>query len=689
MKNPLAPLFQRALTGLAACVIGTVSQLPAAPTADQVLTDMKRVADWQLANPSKHAVHDWTQAPFFLGLSALHHVSRDSKYLDALTGFGRVVNFGPGPRVTHADDHAVLQAWLEIHRRDHDYTTLRPAIAHFDTVTEALKGKPAASISGGNFTWCWCDALFMSPPVWAQLSQVTGNPKFLEWADREWWTTTDVLYDPTHKLYYRDNNFFKRTTPSGRKVFWARGNGWVVGGLVHMLDYLPADHPSRERYLGLYHDMMRALLKLQNADGLWRTSLLDPEDPVGESSGSAFFTYALAWGVNRGLLKGDEFREAALRGWSALANNIQPSGMLGFVQRIDDRPNAAGAENTEVYGSGALLLAGAEIIRHLDPSKRRKDVAGFEGVVLPEGFMPATPRVRARFVPERSDDFAWENDLIAFRTYGPALRQGTEDSGFDAWFKRVPYPVMDKWYIEDRIRLPYGNVNKSYHEDQGEGYDAYKVGDSRGCGAISLWHNGKLHNSNTFIAHRIIDQSPERAAFELDYASEIDGRILRETKRITIVMGKRLFQCDSRFTLDGKPATFEVGIGLMPQSPGTTPDLIKDQGVFSLWETFDGYGLGTAIVVDPARVVKTLKPKDPDTGGQALCIAKTDENGHIRWFAGFGWAGQGTITSKELWHQYLEGFSKVHLKEPIAEPSFEVHPSPVPAPAAAEPAANP
>ena len=302
MHPSIAPL--RSTFGkLAIVLLATISPLAAAePKPADILKDMKRVADWQIANPSKHKIHDWTQAPFFMGLSALHQVSGDAKYLEALDSFGKQLAYGPGPRVTHADDHAVLQAWLEMYRLDKDKAKMEPSVAHFDKVMAALAKETPKSISGGSFTWCWCDALFMSPAVWAHLSKITGDPKFFEWADREWWTTTDVLYDPTHHLYYRDNKFFTKRSHSGKKVFWARGNGWVAGGLIHVLDYLPADHPSREKYLGLYHDMMHALLKLQNPDGLWRTSLLDPQDPKGESSGSAFFVYAMAWGINRGLL---------------------------------------------------------------------------------------------------------------------------------------------------------------------------------------------------------------------------------------------------------------------------------------------------------------------------------------------------------------------------------------------------
>ncbi len=667
--------------------LATVSPLAAAePKPAEIYQDMKRVADWQISNPSPHAVHDWTQAPFYLGLVNLHQVSGEAKYLDALDSFGKKISYGPGPRVTHADDHAVLQAWLEMYRLDKDPAKLQPSAAHFQKIITALAKETPKSISGGTFTWCWCDSLFMSPAVWAQLSQITGDPKYIAWADREWWTTTDVLYDPEHHLFYRDNKFFIRRTASGKKVFWARGNGWVLVGLVHVLDQLPAAHPSRGKYLGLYHDMIYALLKLQNADGLWRTSLLDPQDPHGESSGSAFFVYAMTWGINRGLLPAATFRPAIMKGYQALVRNIQPTGMLGFVQKIGDSPDKqdTDANSTEVYGSGAFLLAGSEIIRLLEPTKRRSDLATFKGVTLPDHFLPAAPRAFARFVPERSDDFAWENDLVAFRTYGPALRSGLENSGFDCWLKRVPYPIIYKWYMEDRLKLPYGNVAKSYHDDHGEGYDHYEVGDSRGCGGISVWADGELHNSDTFIAQRIIENAPQRVTFELDYASDLNGKILRETKRISLIMGQRLFQCDSRFTLDGKvAANLDVAIGLGPQIKGSVPAFSPKTGTMQLWEKLDGLGLGTGIAMDPSRVVKMISHADAAGLTQALCLARTDELGGIRWFSGFGWEGQGEITTAEKWTAHLQIFAARFIKAPYADPSkdasFKVHTLDIPA----------
>lgn len=652
---------------------------------DDVLKDMRRVADWQLANPSSHPITRWTTAPFYLGLVNLYQVSEDARYLEAVEGFGRQAGFGPAERLTHADDHAILQAWLELYRVSHNPQHLRPSIAHFEKLSAELRKQPPLSISGGTFTWCWCDALFMSPPVWFQLSELTGDSKYADFADREWWTTTDVLFDPTENLYYRDNRYFQTRTASGLKTFWARGNGWVVSGLAHSLDYLPADHPSRGKYLALYGRMMEALLRLQNPDGKWRTSLLDVDGARGESSGTAFFAHAMAWGVNRGLLDEAKYRPAIVRAWKALAGGIQPDGMLGYVQSIDEKPDngATGAQSTEIYGAGAFLLAGSEIIRLLDPAKRRKDLARFDGVKLPAVFHPEPPRTHVRFVPERSDDFAWENDLIAFRTYGPGLRAGAENSGFDAWLKRVPYPVIDKWYKEELTKAPYGNVNKPYHIDHGEGNDPYKVGSSRGCGGISLWVNGALHNSETFLSHRILSQTPEQSVFELYYASDPGGRTVRETKRVTVRLGQRLFQVDSKFTIDGRPAAGqEVAIGLHHQTADSKASFDAAKGILRLWEPVEKLGLGTAIVIRPDTGARFLEHTDADGQRQSLCIARTDAKGHVRWFAGYGWEGQKIITDDAKWSAYLKTFASTHLSKPFVDhrddPGFIVPDLPLP-----------
>ncbi len=173
-----------------------------------------------------------------------------------------------------------------------------------------------------------------------------------------WWKTTDYLYDKNEHLYYRDSRFF------GQKIFWSRGNGWVLAGLARVLQNMPADYPERPRYVALLREMSARIAALQQSDGYWRTSLLDAKAyPLPETSGTAFFVYALAWGVNEGLLDRAPYEPVIRKGWSALVRAVHPDGMLGFVQRIGDQPGSTSSSTTEIYGSGAFLLAASEVYR--------------------------------------------------------------------------------------------------------------------------------------------------------------------------------------------------------------------------------------------------------------------------------------------------------------------------------------
>jgi hypothetical protein len=187
----------------------------------------------------------------------------------------------------------------------------------------------------------------------------------------------------------------------------------------------------------------------------------------------------------------------------------------------------------------------------------------------------------------------------------------------------------------------------------------------------------------------VIENTPERVSFELDYASDFKGKVLRETKRITLIMGQRLFQCDSRFTLDGAPANIDVAIGLKPQVEGTTPVFSPKTGTMQLWEKLDGFGLGTGIVIDPSRVMKMTTFTNASGETQAICLAHTDGHGGVRWFSGFGWEGQGQITTEKHWAAYLQIFAAKFIKKPYApETTFKVHTLGVPAVEAIPPAAK-
>jgi rhamnogalacturonyl hydrolase YesR len=204
----------------------------------------------------------------------------------------------------------------------------------------------------------------MAPPTWARLYAATGDERYLDFAVTNFWRTTDYLYDQDEKLFFRDSTFFKKTGTNGKKIFWSRGNGWVLAGIVRALQYLPMNSPERPRFERLFKDMADKIVSLQQPDGLWRASLLDAEDfPTPEASGSALFTYGLAWGVNQGLLDRAKFEPAVRMAWPALAGCVNADGRLTHVQPAGTGPAKFSADATSPYGGGVFLLAGSEVYR--------------------------------------------------------------------------------------------------------------------------------------------------------------------------------------------------------------------------------------------------------------------------------------------------------------------------------------
>jgi len=209
--------------------------------------------------------------------------------------------------------------------------------------------------------WCWCDALFMSPPAWAELSRQTGDARYANFAIAEFWATTDFLYDPVERLYFRDSRFFERRDERGRKLFWSRGNGWVFAGIANLLDALPPDSPHRGRLEALFRDMAERLRALQKPDGYWPPSLLAPENSPPETSGTGFFVHGLTWGVQQGVLDRATYLPAIHRGWRALERAVARDGRLGWVQQVSDRPESVHETDTQFYGVGAFLLAASGV----------------------------------------------------------------------------------------------------------------------------------------------------------------------------------------------------------------------------------------------------------------------------------------------------------------------------------------
>ena len=340
--------------------------MSSALTPEAVQLAMTAVADWQLAHMSGYDPRGWAVAPFWAGLVSFASLSRNpATYLEAARENGRRNAWEPGPSPFLADDHAITQSYFMLYLLDHDPRLIEPSRTRFDEMLRQPFDEPLEfDHERAEREWVWCDALFMAPPALALATKVTGDRRYADLMGRLWWKTTGYLYDRREHLFYRDSRFFEKREPNGAKVFWSRGNGWVIAGLARVLQYLPDDHPERPRFVALFQEMSERIAKLQGPKGYWTAGLLDSGSwPAPETSGTAFFTYALAWGVNAGALDRSRYEATAQHGWAALVRAIQPDGMLGYAQSPNDRPGLAHANHAEPYASGAFLLAGTEVYR--------------------------------------------------------------------------------------------------------------------------------------------------------------------------------------------------------------------------------------------------------------------------------------------------------------------------------------
>jgi len=752
--------FIPVLLAVVVSLLGTARLNAEEITPASVLTVMQRVADWQLANPSQHKPTDWTQAAGDAGFMALAGISGDAKYRDAMLAMGETNRWQLGARKYHADDHAVGQTYAELYFLYREPKMIAPLQASFDYILANPSTAPSLDFSlpqhKSQELWSWCDALFMGPPTWMRLYTATGDKKYLNFGVAEWWRTTDYLYDKDEHLYFRDSTYFKKAEANGKKVFWGRGNGWVMGGLVRVLQYLPTNHPDRPRFEQLFKDMSAKILTCQQADGLWRASLLDPDSyPLKETSGSGFYTYALAWGVNQGLLGRAQFEPAVRKAWAALVSCVDADGKLTHVQPIGADPKKFSEESTEVYGVGAFLLAGSEVYRMAlleninsivvkvtNPAKFWRENETIEINMMPDavsaswkGYLPfgrpiimdgvsshildsqiyhtnadnitystgkflfqvdlapgetrsyivissnhlaAVPppivKTFARYVPERFDDFAWESDRIAHRTYGPALikAEGTISSGADVWIKKDRGLIVDTMY-----------ATKHYHEDNGSFMDDYRVGKSRGCGGLGIWDGKKLYVSSNWKNWKLITTGPIRSEFELTYDAwdAGNGRMVSETKRFSIDAGSWLTKVQSIISSEDK-SPLTIGVGLAERAcPTNREEFIAHdlvEGWMTYWQPEDQPKGTTAVaMLLPKGSVKEFTNDNPDMPDSVkhanvpqpthegyppirtqLAITQVEVGQPFSYYFGACWDRSGDFTNHVQWEDYVKRFAE-------------------------------
>lgn len=694
------------------------------PFCKDVYSTTRKVADWQMhelqSTKWKYPATDWTNGAYYTGMMSWSSIANDDKYVLFLKSIGDSLKWQGGPERFFADDYCVGQTWAQLYMLYKDSAMIQPMVSIADDIikrphTESLQW----NFNGGlhNREWAWCDALYMGPPMLAYLSTATGQKKYLDIADKLWWRSTKFLYDTSENLYFRDSRYFDKKEKNGQKVFWSRGNGWVIAGITRILDNMPANYSSRKGYEKIFKQMAKRIAALQQPDGTWHASLLDPASySIKETSGTAFFAYALTWGINKGYLPYNEFFPVVTKAWNAMKDCIHENGKLGFVQVPGASPDKVTFDDTEVYGVGAFLLAGTELFRLLYQQEkkdtkliiknstvinRQNEIAeiswnslaakGFnvnnisiinaqtgeevtsqiiyngkknpQSIILQSGTSVGgscyyfikkqkpqsyQPKTFGRLVPERMDDFAWENDLIAFRMYGPALQKSGEISnGIDVWVKRTNELIINKWYKSD-----------NYHHDNGEGLDFYGVGKTLGAGGVAPIIDNKLYPSKNFVSFQVLDNGPLRTSFQLNYATWSASEIkIKESKKITLDAGSFLNKIEVNYQFAGNNLPVAVGIAIIPGN-GLQWNQTGKTGLIAYQQPKQDDGIITIGAVVPQQCTASeLKLTEEDhykhTGHYILKANASSQHPFV-YYQGANWDKEGSFRTFEQWQEYLK-----------------------------------
>lgn len=643
---------------------------------------------------------NWVAATFYVGASRLARVSDDTRTLRFLSAVADHYNYSvrgarSGKTMLNADDIAIGDLYEELYARRGQEGVLMPLRQRLDWQVPYL----ARAEDTPALVWWWADALYMAPPVFARMTAITGDPKYLTAADKEWRRTAARLWVEDEKLFLRDERFKddNHRDADGDRIYWSRANGWVMGGLVRWLESVPVDFAGRAFYVDLFQKMAGRIAGLQQEDGLWRASLLDPEAyPEAETSGSVFYVYALAWGINHGLLDRDTYLPHVLKGWAGLNRHVLANGLVGAAQKTGDQPVSTDPEDVGLYASGTYILAGLEVaslndpVRSLPLAEPTRDTAeviaattpvppapvtvvGAEEIRRRDAEMRATsalsydpsalnrpstieplepppedqrrPRAVARFAPDRLDDLLWENDRVAHRIYGPTLeaREAPSGSGIDVWAKRVRYPFMDR-----QLKFP------NYHVDRGEGLDYYDVGRGRGAGGLGIWYDNKLWTSRNFSTYQIEKTGGDEARFSVTYRPwPVDVvRTVSETREFSLPLGSNFTRMTSTLTSNSDaPLIVAIGISKRSNDNGrgfVTRDAAHGRLMFWEPENPEHGSLGIALAVDPATVEGFTEDAD-----NYLILVRVTPGQPFTYYMGSAWDRGLDFATRSAWEDFV------------------------------------
>lgn len=354
------------------------AKTPAKPKANDVKALIDKVnTHWQENNP-RHGRAFWDNAAYHTGNMEAYRLTGNRKYYEYSLTWAEHNDWkgakGNDPNrwkynYGEKDDYVLFGDWQICFQTYADLYNISPAPTKIARAREVMEYEMATDKID---YWWWADGLYMVMPVMTKLYRITGNEQYLQKLHKYWTYACSIMYDEEYGLFFRDGKYVypKHKSVNGKKDFWARGDGWVLAALAKVLQDLPADDPHRPEYTAYFRKMAASIAACQQDGGYWTRSLLDPEHAPGpETSGTAFFTYGLLWGINNKILPEKEYRPVVMKAWQYLTTvALQSDGRIGYVQPIGEKAipgQVVDANSTANFGVGAFLLAACEMYRYV------------------------------------------------------------------------------------------------------------------------------------------------------------------------------------------------------------------------------------------------------------------------------------------------------------------------------------
>lgn len=362
---------------------------------DFIKSIIEKVNNHQYSNPWKETDDNWIRGTYYAGVMACYQATGDEKLLQQCNNWGEKLKWQiptliPEQKASGVNLLTCGQTWLESYIVNKKKYKIEPIIAHMENpeIRNPVSNPLYWFFEGGRR---YVDGLFTGPPALAMLYKITGDKKYLHWMDACFWDVYGALYDLEEGLFYRDIRYIKgyqaevekkaqlpdsikfedarksyvyQESKQGKKVIWARGNGWAFAGIARILKYLPKDNANYERYKAVFLRMAAELKKRQQPDGFWYPNLTDPKDyGTRESSGTGFFTYGFTWGINNGILPKEEYLSVAKNAWMGLVSVVSDEGKVQWGQLVGSSPYKILEEDSHEYVTGTFLLAASEMYK--------------------------------------------------------------------------------------------------------------------------------------------------------------------------------------------------------------------------------------------------------------------------------------------------------------------------------------